>query len=210
METKRTIYEKLLGIQGELKAPKNQYNSFGKYKYRNCEDILEALKPLLLAYGCSLVITDEVKEIAGSRYIQATAILMDAKDREAVSVSASAGFELERKGMDLSQIFGSASSYARKYCLNGLFLIDDTKDADATNDHLDNNKPVKPTAKPTAKPSQTFNYLVTDLVGNKDFEDWLFLNSYPINDRALPDGKIVKILTANHEVLKLKKYEVKI
>jgi hypothetical protein len=125
--------KKLIEIQSELKAPKNQYNSFGKYKYRNCEDILEAVKPLLKKHECTLTITDEVKEVCGLVYVEAVATISDGKD--VVMSKAQAGIDSNRKGMDIAQSFGSSSSYARKYALNGLFLIDDTKDADATNDH---------------------------------------------------------------------------
>ena len=125
--------EALIKIQSELKAPKNQYNSFGKYKYRNCEDILEALKPLLLKYGCTLTLTDEIKEINGILIVEATALILN-KER-AVSVKSQAGIDVNRKGMDIAQSFGASSSYARKYALNGLFLIDDTKDPDTTNTH---------------------------------------------------------------------------
>ena len=120
--------ENLIKIQNELKAPKNQYNSFGKYKYRSCEDILEALKPLLSKYGCTLTITDKVKEVAGFIYIEAVARITDGESN--IECKAQAGVNPEKKGMDISQSFGSSSSYARKYALNGLFLIDDTKDAD--------------------------------------------------------------------------------
>jgi hypothetical protein len=123
--------KKLQQIQQELKAPKNQYNSFGKYKYRSCEDILEAVKPLL--GEATLVLSDEIKEAGSIIYCEATAILRE--ENEEVVVKASAGIDPSKKGMDISQSFGSSSSYARKYALNGLFLIDDTKDADPTNDH---------------------------------------------------------------------------
>ena len=123
----------LIEIQKELKAPKNQFNSFGKYNYRSCEDILEALKPILAKHECTLTITDEVKEVAGLVFIEATAVIQKGDDVR--SVSAQAGIDPNRKGMDISQSFGSSSSYARKYALNGLFLIDDTKDADSTNTH---------------------------------------------------------------------------
>lgn len=132
----------LIEIQAELKAPKNQYNSFGKYKYRNCEDILEALKPLLKKHKCWLTISDEVKEAGGIIYVCATATLQS--EEGTAIVSAQAGIDPNRKGMDISQSFGSSSSYARKYALNGLFLIDDTKDADATNEGGDA-KVAKPT-----------------------------------------------------------------
>ena len=125
-----SIYEKLMQIQRELKAPKGQYNSFGKYKYRSCEDILEAVKPILSKHGCAAVITDTLVHTGERYYVQATAILYDTETGDAVCNSAYAREEETKKGMDGSQITGTASSYARKYALNGLFLIDDTKDAD--------------------------------------------------------------------------------
>lgn len=128
------VFEKLAAIQAELKAPKGQYNSFGKYKYRSCEDILEAVKPLLVKYKATLVITDDIRQVGGRVYVQAQANLVDLEAeegcRETVSNTAWAREPEEKKGMDEAQITGTASSYARKYCLNGLFLIDDTKDAD--------------------------------------------------------------------------------
>lgn len=130
-----TILNKLINVQTTLKAPKNQVNAFGKYRYRSCEDILEAVKPHLSEQGLGLMITDSVKETAtGYMYVEARAILTNGPD-EVFEVTAQAGIDVNKKGMDDSQAFGSASSYARKYALNGLFLIDDTKDADATNDH---------------------------------------------------------------------------
>jgi hypothetical protein len=121
--------EKLIKIQNELKAPKNQFNAFGKYKYRSCEDILEALKPLLLKHECILTISDTIQEVCGLVFVNATATIKD-KNLNTEIVSAQAGINPDKKGMDLSQCFGSSSSYARKYALNGLFLIDDTKDPD--------------------------------------------------------------------------------
>jgi len=118
-------------IQKELKAPKSQENSFGKYRYRSCEDILEAVKPLL--GNAVLIITDEVVMLGDRFYVKATAILKD--DKETAQVSAFARESLDKKGMDTAQITGATSSYARKYALNGLFCIDDTKDADSTNTH---------------------------------------------------------------------------
>ena len=125
--------KELIAIQSELKAPKNQFNAFGKYKYRSCEDILEAVKPLLLKYGCTLTIHDEVKEVGGIVFIESTVSIQ--KDLEGRSVTAQAGIDPTRKGMDIAQSFGSSSSYSRKYALSGLLLIDDTKDPDSTNDH---------------------------------------------------------------------------
>lgn len=126
-----TFHDKVIAIQTELKAPKSQYNSFGKYNYRSQEDILEAVKPLLKKYGLSLTITDEVKEVAGLTFIEARVILHSPEG--SVEAKAQAGIDPNRKGMDIAQSFGSSSSYARKYALNGCFLIDDVKDADTTN-----------------------------------------------------------------------------
>lgn len=129
----KTINDKLVAIQGRLKAPKNQRNSFGNYNYRSCEDILEAVKPLLQEFKLSLTLDDETKEAVSIPYIEATATISDGN--ESISKKAQAGINPNKKGMDIAQSFGASSSYARKYALNGLFLIDDTKDADATNDH---------------------------------------------------------------------------
>jgi hypothetical protein len=126
----------LVKIQAELKAPKGQTNNFGKYKYRSAEDIIEAVKPILNKYGTALVISDEVVQVGDRIYIKATATLLDSTDNH-ISVHGWAREEEVKKGMDAAQITGSASSYARKYALNGLFAIDDTKDADATNQHQD-------------------------------------------------------------------------
>ena len=129
--------KELILIQNELKAPKSQFNAFGKYKYRNCEDILESLKPLLLKYECTLTMEDEVKEVGGIVFIETTvSIQIDKEGRtEGRAVTAQAGIDINRKGMDVAQSFGSSSSYARKYALSALLLIDDTKDPDSTNDH---------------------------------------------------------------------------
>lgn len=131
-----TVYKKLIEVQKELKAPKNQRNSFGNYNYRSCEDILEALKPVLSEHGATVFISDKpvVKENLWS-YIEATATFVDTESGDSVSVTAYAREAETKKGMDPSQITGSASSYARKYALNGLFLIDDTKDADSDEQH---------------------------------------------------------------------------
>jgi len=131
----KLILKKLIGIQAELKAPKNQRNNFGKYNYRSCEDILEAVKPLLVKREVVLTITDSVVSIDRRFYVEATASLMDVETGETISVKSLAREEETKKGMDGAQITGAASSYARKYALNGLFAIDDTKDADSTNKH---------------------------------------------------------------------------
>ena len=118
----------LIAIQSELKAPKNQFNSFGKYKYRSAEDILEAVKPLLKKYNCYLTITETTSEIAGYLVLNSKVSISDGETN--MSVEAQAGINPERKGMDIAQSFGSSSSYAKKYALGNLFLLDDTKDAD--------------------------------------------------------------------------------
>lgn len=129
-----TISEKLGRVQSELRAPKDQYNSFGKYSYRSCESILEAVKPLLKEEGLTLTLSDDVQEVGGRVYVKATATASDAEGCS-VSSTAYAREAKEKKGMDEAQVTGAASSYARKYALNGLFAIDDAKDADATNRH---------------------------------------------------------------------------
>ena len=132
------MHDKLLQIQSALKVPKSNVNTFGKYKYRNCEDILEAVKPLLKEQGLVLTLADEIVEIGGRVYVKTTARLYenggDNVNGKFAEVTGFAREEETKKGMDGSQITGAASSYARKYALNGLFLIDDTADSDATND----------------------------------------------------------------------------
>lgn len=128
------IYEKLGVIQSKLKAPKGQYNSFGKYKYRSCEDILEAVKPLLAETKTVLCITDRMEVVGDRIYVRAETHLKDAEDSSSEIVTVAYAREEEsKKGMDSSQVTGAASSYARKYALNGLFCIDDNKDSDSTN-----------------------------------------------------------------------------
>jgi hypothetical protein len=123
----------LADIQAKLKAPKGQFNSFGKYKYRSCEDIVEAVKPIINPLGFSLTLSDEIVLIGDRYYVKATATISNGANTH--TVTSFAREEAEKKGMDGSQITGAASSYARKYALNGLFAIDDTKDSDETNDH---------------------------------------------------------------------------
>jgi hypothetical protein len=135
-----SVYSKLLDVQSKLKAPKGQYNSFGNYKYRNCEDILEALKPLCKEANVVVFLTDEIVTIGQRYYVKATAHFVDIEtDNAEITVTAYAREEENKKGMDGSQVTGASSSYARKYALNGMFDIDDTKDSDATNDGQNNN-----------------------------------------------------------------------
>jgi len=144
------IYQKLNMVQSKMKAPKNLFNSFGKYKYRNAESILEAFKPYGKELGLVLMLNDSVEQIGDRVYIKATATLIDIEDNSRTEVSAYAREPMSKKGMDDSQVSGATSSYARKYCLNGLFLLDDTKDADtdeyrnqAENQYKAQNKPSK-------------------------------------------------------------------
>lgn len=137
------VYGKLMMIQQELKAPKGQYNSFAKYNYRSCEDILEAVKPLCIKNNATLLLNDAVQEVSGRFYVVATATLIDTESGDSVSANAYAREPQDKKGMDDSQITGMASSYARKYALNGLFCIDDTKDADTDEVKRQEQKPVK-------------------------------------------------------------------
>lgn len=144
-----TIYEKLLSVQNALKAPKSQYNAFGKYNYRNCEDILESVKPICKEVNALVFLSDEIVMVGERYYVQATATFIDAESGERLSAIAYAREEETKKGMDGSQVTGASSSYARKYALNGLFDIDDTKDSDTTNTHgkEETNQQAKPKAK---------------------------------------------------------------
>jgi hypothetical protein len=144
-ETKKQELNELVFIQSTLKAPKNQRNNFGGYNYRSCEDIMEAVKPLLKETNCTLVISDEIVQVADRIYVKATATLKTPSGEEYKN-TAYAREALSKKGMDESQVTGAASSYARKYALNGLFCIDDTKDADALNvnkDYTQQQQPVQ-------------------------------------------------------------------
>lgn len=133
--TNTNIYKKLMEVQQELKAPKSQKNTFGNYYYRSCEDIIEAVKPILGEKGLILNISDSIEMVGERYYIKATVKVIDIDSGAVVENTALAREELTKKGMDTSQITGTASSYARKYALNGMFAIDDTKDADALNTH---------------------------------------------------------------------------
>ena len=167
-----SIYEKLIEVQKDLKAPKGQYNSFGKYNYRSAEDILEAVKPLNAKHGLLLTLSDEPVFIGEWHYIKATATITDGELTH--TVTAYARESLSKKGMDDSQITGTASSYARKYALNGLYLIDDTKDAD-TDEYQNQNKtekkepitdPQKKTIDKLLKSKVNDKYSYDDLVGH--------------------------------------------
>lgn len=148
-----SVYEKLMNIQSELKAPKGQRNSFGNYNYRSCEDILEAVKPLLAKHQAALTISDSIELIGARFYVKATAKLVDVVDGTMIENTAYARESESKKGMDDSQLTGATSSYARKYCLNGLFAIDDTKDADTNEYHEQQKKQEAKPAKPIEKPA---------------------------------------------------------
>jgi len=146
----KNLIAKMVKIQSELKAPKNQTNAFGKYKYRSCEDIIEALKPLLARENLYMNISDEIIEVGGKNYVKATATIFDGEN--SILSSAVARESIDKKGMDDAQQTGATSSYSRKYALNGLFGIDDQKDADATNTHG------RDTPQQIMKPSADFNF----------------------------------------------------
>ena len=183
------IFERLAIIQAKLKAPKDQYNSFGKYKYRRAEGILEAVKPLLKELNCLLWITDEIVEVGGRVYVKATACFTccDLGLPAPLKVSAYARESETKSGMDASQITGAASSYARKYALNGLFAIDDTKDADALNTSPEytstprdkgNSKPVIKEGKPNWQ--SAIDYCRQHGCGAETLREW-----YTITDKDI-------------------------
>lgn len=145
MENTMKFLEKISNVQKELKAPKGQYNKFGNYNFRNCEDIVEAVKPILNRYKLVLNINDDIVMIGDRIYIKATATIYDIESEKTLSTTAFAREPLEKKGMDESQLTGASSSYARKYALNGLFAIDDTKDADSSEyKEVQKSKPLNP------------------------------------------------------------------
>jgi hypothetical protein len=183
-------------IQAELKAPKNQENKFGGYKYRSCEDILEAVKPLLAKHEACMTITDSIVEVGGRVYVKAT-VKFQASDGTAHEVDGFAREAETKKGMDEAQITGAASSYARKYALNGMYCIDDTKDADATNDHgkaqQRSNGPNQAKNLATRQEIDAFIRTLESLCRDKDLDidGWLKSNSGgKIALKDLKDGKI--------------------
>jgi hypothetical protein len=164
---KPTFQQRLINVQSRLKAPKSQYNSFGKYAYRNQEDILEAVKPLLAENGLIMTVSDEIIGVGELMIVRAVVRVNDGTD--SIEVAACAGIDVNRKGMDIAQSFGASSSYARKYALNGMFLIDDTKDADATNTHGKDAAVATPAAKPQVKGDDMFQKAIERMkeVGTK-------------------------------------------
>lgn len=175
----KTIHQKLIAIQTELKAPKSQFNKFGGYNYRNCEDILEAVKPLCVKHDVVPLLSDEIVMIGERYYVKGIAKITDGKDE--IITTAFARESFDKKGMDESQITGSASSYARKYALNGLFCIDDTKDADFM-DNSQNKKPVSTPAQ-TTKPKETHV---------KGYDEFVALQK----SKKVPPAEITKYIAA--------------
>lgn len=189
------ILEVLRNIQGELNAPKNQHNSYGNYNYRSAEDILCAVKPLLKKYDAVLTITDDITMVSDRIYVKATATLHGVEGGS-VSTSAFAREALMRKGMDDSQVTGSASSYARKYALNGLLCIDDAKDADTDEAHrMADAKPGKKAEKPKEEKPLIDRETVTNL------REWCRKNGYPEKELAqcFRVDKIEDILAFEYE-----------
>ena len=219
MEKKeKTIYEKLLAVQNELKAPKDKRNNFGGYNFRSCEGILEAVKPLLQEQGLMLTIKDEVVNIGDRYYVRATALLDDISSDGEIAVTALAREEEAKKGMDASQITGTASSYARKYALNGLFLIDDTKDADTDEFHRTTQEngqktnvatqPNQPPAKKIALTQKIVDEKLKFILEQTDTETvkniWLNLSKmYEINKDTALGGILFK--ATENKVLELTK-----
>ena len=198
-----TIHAKLAAIQAALKAPKSQYNEFGRYKYRKAEDILESVKPLLAANGCTLTCTDELQLIGDRYYIKATATVTSIEDGSSVCTTAFAREEEEKKGMDGSQVTGASSSYARKYALNGLLCIDDTADSDTTN--VGDNKPTpvkKPATRKTA-PKPDAPDMSNLMPGGSDYRKVVSLYAKGVKSKSGEDYRTVwsKMVQANPDLL---------
>lgn len=195
-----------LKITSELVAPKNRKNTFGGYNYRSCEDILEAVKPLLKKYECNLLLSDEVVCIGNANYIKATAMLVN-KEGQSVQATGLAREETNKKGMDSPQMTGTASSYARKYALNGLFCIDDTKDAD-TNEYLTENdarakqaqqqKQPQATAQRQQQPSKKQLTLEQVKANEEQFIYWLY-NAYKVNPAMSAMDKIAEYYDTDYD-----------
>ena len=192
----RNIYQKLLAIQNELKAPKSQFNKFGGYSYRSCEDILEAVKPLLVKNNATIILQDKIELIGDRYYIKATARFIDAESGETIETEALARESENIKGMQASQITGATSSYARKYVLGSLLLLDDCKDADAIHGKEDNNK------------SQSHSQI--DTTSTRKLSDKQLSRLYAIANKAGADKDLVKqqvMKKFNKEVKELTKQE---
>lgn len=214
------IYTKLSHIQNELKAPKNQFNKFGNYKYRSCEDILEALKPLCAKYKATLIIYDEIVMIGDRYYVKAMAKLYDQETTDYIEAYAFARECIDKKGMDQAQVTGATSSYARKYALNGLFNIDDTKDFDTNEVHQQSNQKqgnTQPKQQPQQQGFEQANLMANidnclkklkelgvdiNSKGSLDFIDKYNNNLHDIN--IMTDSEKYNYLKVLNEMIKLK------
>jgi hypothetical protein len=198
------LYEKLLKIQSELRAPKGQYNDFGNYYYRSCEDIQEGVKPLLKEVGAVLLIGDEIVQLGDRYYIKATASLIDCESGDKIENVAYAREEFNKPKMDASQVTGSASSYARKYALNGLFCIDDVKDPDTgknenkTEKKTDNRADSKTTGRDFTKHDELVGLFHKEIQRTGKSLKWFLDNS------KVSDAKYIKTADLNKyiEILK--------
>ena len=203
-----TIHAKLAAIQAALKAPKSQYNEFGRYKYRKAEDILESAKPLLSANGCTLTCTDELMVIGSRYYIKAHARITDIDTGDFVETTAFAREEDEKKGIDGSQVTGASSSYARKYALNGLLCIDDTADSDTTN--VGDNAPKTPrktAPAPAKQKAETANPLMP---GGADYKKVVTAHAKGKVSKTGEDYRTVwaKMVNAGPELLEVFDHDV--
>ena len=192
--------KRLIEIQNKLKVPKNQKNSFGNYKFRNCEDILEAVKPLLKEQNLAIVINDDILSLDGRFYVKATASLQDDTGKEIAKTTALARETEQRTKFDESQLTGAASSYARKYALNGLFAIDDTKDADTLNNGDDKAKPVEGKEKPN-EPASAVD-VVAMAVEMSEIKDVLELKRYKSKNKSIWDSELEVLYNERLKVLK--------
>lgn len=199
-KTELTLNEKLIHIQSELKATKDKYNTFGKYKYRSCEGILESVKPLLAKYGVSLMISDDIALVGNRFYIKATATLKSGD--ETCENTAWAREEESKKGMDASQVTGATSSYARKYALNGLFCIDDSKDADTDEYHNQQQNAPQSAPAPQPIPQDVVNKAMTAIANAKTIDE---LKAIFNNNQVLQtDANFMGALTAKKKELTTK------
>lgn len=202
MEERKTAWdislnEKLMRIQTELKAPKNLYNSFGKYKYRNAEGIQEALKPLLKVYGVNVTISDSIEEVGGRIYVKAIVILTDCNGKESIVSTAYAREAETKKGMDDAQVTGATSSYARKYALNGLFLLDDTEDVDSEA-YQKQTAEAKPAPKKAAteKPSNDARSLLRDYIRKNNLDGHAIAQACGLNPNSTEEDYRMALIYA--------------
>jgi hypothetical protein len=199
-----SVYEKLLDVQNELKAPKSQYNKFGNYNYRNCEDILEAAKPICKKHKAVVFLSDKLVMNGERHYIEATATFVDVETNETIIVTAYAREEESKKGMDGSQVTGASSSYARKYALNGLFDVDDTKDSDGNNQdgNQANNGNQKKTTNKAKQEQDVFleinkaisAYSKQSGMKSKDVVEYIEKQIGEKLDKSLPKAKLKEVL----------------